>query len=337
MKQPKHIAIFLVLGCMLVFVASCTSDGSSSNNPQTTTSPKVEQPKINYPNFDANNAYNMIQKQVDFGTRVPGTAPHKACAEWLESTLKAQADEVMVQTAEVTAFNGAKLPMYNVIASFNPQSSKRIMLSAHWDTRPFADHDDDEARKDEPIIGANDGGSGTGILLEIAKVLKANPLKNIGVDIFLWDVEDYGKGSGDTYCLGSQYWSKNKHKSGYKAQYGILLDMVGARNAVFQQEGHSKQFAQHILDKVWAAGHKGGYSGFFPFKNVAPITDDHYYINTLAGIPTIDIIQYDQYTGKGFFPQWHTHDDDMSIIDKNTLKAVGQTVVRVLYDEDAGK
>jgi len=318
-----------ILSLYMLGLFACVNDSKPTQPTKPTQTPKTNT-TVKVPDFNADKAYEYIQKQVDFGPRVPGTETHKACADWLEATLKEKADEVVVQKATVTVFDGTKVPMYNVIASFNPENPKRIMLSAHWDTRPFADQDTE--RKEEPIEGANDGGSGVGVLLAIADVLKENDL-DLGVDIFLWDVEDYGKGKAETYCLGSQYWSRNPHEAGYEARYGILLDMVGGKNAVFYQEGHSLQYAGSVVNKFWKAAHKAGYSGYFPYQRVNPITDDHFFINVMAGIPTIDIIQYDNYAEKGFFEHWHTHGDNMDAIDKNTLKAVGQSVLQLLYEE----
>jgi len=324
----KLFLLIILCGCCFF---AC-QESTTTTPPVTQTPPPTKMPEINYPVFNAETAMGYIQKQVDFGPRVPGTPTHKECADWLEASMKKYADKVMVQSSEVTVYTGQKVPMYNIISSFNPDAKERIMLSAHWDTRPFADQDTE--RIEEPIEGANDGASGVGVLMELAKVLKANPVE-IGIDIIFWDVEDYGRGTSETYCLGSQYWSKNKHVAGYDAKYGILLDMVGAKNAVFYQEGHSMKYARNIVDKVWKAAHKSGYRSYFPFQRVNPITDDHYFINLIAGIPTIDIIQYDQFSEKGFFPHWHTHEDSMDKLSTKTLKAVGQTLVRVLYDENA--
>lgn len=329
--MKKLLLLLILCGCCFI---ACQESSTTSTNTQAPPPPPKNMPEINYPTFNAETAMEYIQKQVDFGPRVPGTPTHKECADWLETTMKQYADKVTVQTSEVTVYSGKKVPMYNIISSFNPDAKKRIMLSAHWDTRPFADQDKNLERAEEPIEGANDGASGVGVLMEIAKVLKGKPV-DLGVDIIFWDVEDYGRGTSETYCLGSQYWSKNKHVSGYNAKYGILLDMVGAKNAVFYQEGHSINYASSVVNKVWKAAHKGGYRSYFPFQKVNPITDDHYFINLLAGIPTIDIIQYDQFSEKGFFPHWHTHGDTMDKLSTKTLKAVGQTVVRVIYDENA--
>ncbi len=335
-KPLLNHGIYLLSALLIctMFISSCQSDAETKPPPPKTNSSQNTKPKpaVNYPEFSGESAYDFVAKQVEFGPRVPGTSEHLACAEWLEKTFKQYADETIVQSDQVTVYNGKQVPMYNIIGSFNPDSKKRILLSAHWDTRPFADQDTE--RENEPIAGANDGGSGVAVLLELAKILKANPLKDLGVDLALWDVEDYGKGAAETYCLGSQYWSKTPHKPGYKAQFGINLDMVGAKGGIFYQEGYSRQFANHIVSKVWSAAHKAGYSGYFPFEKCREITDDHVFVNAIAKIPMIDIIQYDEYSQNGFFKHWHTHGDNMDIIDKRTLKAVGQTMVRVIYNED---
>ena len=226
--------------------------------------------------------------------------------------------------------------MQNIVASFNPDAKKRVLLCAHWDTRPWAD--EDIVDQDKPILGANDGGSGVGVLIEIARQLSQNPI-DLGVDIVLFDAEDYGNSDiVDSYCLGSQYWSKKPHIPGYKAKYGILLDMVGAEGAYFFQEGVSMHYAADVVKKVWETAHKAGYRQYFIFNqfDFSQLTDDHLYVNRYAKIPCIDIIQYDKNNPKGFGSFWHTHEDNMNIISTATLKAVGQTVLEVLYREAAG-
>jgi len=333
--------LFLLLSITIVFfVAGCTSDSKLPHSKDTTipdsgttTANNTGKPTINISNFSADSAYAFVQKQVDFGPRVPGTPQHKACAEWLEATLKRFAPETFTQTATVKAHNGKQLPMYNIIAAFNPQASRRIMLCAHWDTRPNADQDTE--RKDEPILGANDGGSGVGVLLEIGRLLAANPVSNLGVDIILFDTEDYGSYLvDDSFCLGSQYWSKNLHTPGYKAEFGILLDMVGAPDALFMQELNSLNYAPNVVKKVWSVANDLGYGSYFINKPTrSPITDDHLYINKLARIPTIDIIHYTYEGSFGAF--WHTHKDNMKVVSKTTLHAVGHTLTTVLYREGA--
>ncbi len=309
------------------------------------TAPKANPPKVievNTPAFNEDSAYQYVAKQVDFGPRVPNSTGHQECKDWLITILEGFADKVYQQSGVVTAYNGDKLNFTNIIAAFNPDNKKRVLLCAHWDTRPYGDQDDDPEKWREPILGANDGGSGVGVLLEVARQLSIDK-PELGIDIILFDAEDYGQPEfskappkRDSYALGSQYWSKNKHVPGYMAKYGILLDMIGAENSQFRQEAYSRQFASSVLQKVWGVAGNLGYSQYFLFEAAGPIQDDHFYVNAYAGIPTIDIIHLEPSQIRTFHSSWHTHDDNMDVIDKNTLKAVGQTVLEVLYREDAG-
>lgn len=325
----RRIAVFLL---PLLLLAACQSSSDPATTGADPSSKRESLKNVVVPAFDADSAYLYVQQQVDFGPRYPGSAVQETVALWLKNELERHGAAVNVQQATVTVFDGTQVPMYNVIGTFNASAKERVVLMAHWDTRPFADKADDPDRQDEPILGANDGGSGVGVLLEAARQFGMQA-PDVGVDIIFFDVEDYGKGAAETYCLGSQYWSRNPHRPGYKADYGILLDMVGAPNAVFYREGHSMTFAPKIVDKVWEAANRAGYSSYFSYDKVSPVTDDHYFVNRIAGIPSIDIIQFDPYTENGFGEFWHTHDDDMDVIDRNTLKAVGQTVLEVVYRE----
>ena len=324
----KHLLIAL----LTLILIGCTSD------------PKVKiaknpKKKVEAPIFNQDSAYNFIANQVAFGPRVPNTKGHIACGDYLIETLKSYCDTVIVQEAQLTAFDGNVLNSKNIIASFKPKRAKRIMLCAHWDTRPFADQDTEDTNK--AIDGANDGASGVGVLLEIARQFSLKK-PNIGVDIILFDAEDYGQPAVSdyprmehSYCLGSQYWATHLHKSNYFAKFGILLDMVGGKNAVFTQELASLTFAPKVLNKVWNTAAELGYGNFFQFKKTNLIIDDHLYINNLAQgrVPTIDIIEYNEVTESHFYEHWHTHKDKLENIDKNTLKAVGQTVLQVVYNE----
>lgn len=304
--------------------------------------PVVKVPEVTVPPtplFDADSAYAFVKKQVDFGPRVPGTKGHKACGDWMVQRSKAAGATVIEQTGTVVSFNKERLPLRNIIAQFHPDRKERILLLAHWDTRPFADKDDE--RTNEPIDGANDGGSGVGILLEIARHLAAKE-HGPGVDILFTDVEDHGQPSGamtqdassiETWCLGSQYWVKNPHVPNYMARFGILLDMAGARDAQFYQEALSMQYAPAIVKKVWKTAASLGYGDRFVQETKYFVgIDDHIPVNKTLRIPTIDIIQYDPAT-EAFGPYWHTHDDDLAVIDATTLKAVGQTVLEVVWKE----
>jgi len=330
--MPK-IQNFILTSILLISLISC----QDNDKPYKYQKNRAQQVQLSVPQFNQDSAYFFIERQVNFGPRVPNTPAHDSCARWLEGKLGQYTSTVVVQRAEIRAFDGTILKMKNVIGSFNPEVNKRILLCAHWDSRPFADQD--IVDKDKPILGANDGGSGVGVLLEVARLLKNNPL-NIGIDIIFFDTEDYGQPHksryipmNDTWCLGSQYWAKHPHKKSYYADYGILLDMVGAEEAIFNMEETSMTYAPSVVRKVWSIAADLGYSDYFRFERTYPVTDDHLYINKLIHIPTINIIQYDHTTSTRFGSYWHTHQDNMDIISRQTLKAVGQTIVAVIYGE----
>lgn len=294
--------------------------------------------KIKTPEFNADTAYMYVQKQVDFGPRVPNTSAHVACGDYFSAEFKRLGTEVVEQKAELRNYKGTILKARNIIASFQPENKNRILLFAHWDTRPYADRDPDPAKQHIPIDGANDGASGCGVLLEIARQLHMQP-SSIGVDLILFDAEDWGAPafekesySDSGYCLGSEYWSQHPHVPGYTARYGILLDMVGAPDAVFYYELISKQYASGIVRKVWETAQASGYNKYFISKDGGGIEDDHVHVIKNRKIPCIDIIHYDP-DMNGFASYWHTRDDSMENISKETLKAVGQTLLQVIYNE----
>lgn len=326
----------LILNFFLLFNYSCDSDPKPRGDQKTH---QIERSKtsIHRPAFNADSAYHFIQQQVDFGPRVPNTEAHAKAAEYLSHKLGSFGFNIIEQKTEVTAFDNTKLSIINIIGEYKSELNNRILLFAHWDTRPFADQDTEN--KTKPIDGANDGASGIGVLLEIARQI--NILQpNIGVDIIFFDGEDYGQPSsdmrpdkGDTWCLGSQHWSKNMHRRNYRPNYGILLDMVGAKDAIFTKEAISMHFAPHVVDKVWNIASELNHGRVFVQQKTQHVgMDDHYYVNTIANIPSIDIIQYDPSTG-AFAPHWHTHNDNMDVISKGTLKAVGETVLATVLSE----
>lgn len=329
----KQIAIIILTS--LIYV-SCNQPARPPAASEETT---VRKPAVTVPAFNSDTAYESIRMQLSFGPRVPNTPAHAKCAAYLVNKLKSYTPDVIVQKGTVRAYNGTPLNFQNIIASWKPETNNRILLCAHWDSRPFADHDPDPANRKKPVDAANDGASGVGVLMEVARQLSLlNP--PVGVDIILFDVEDYGppqdqimRNADEQWGLGSQYWSKNPHKPDYFARYGILLDMVGARNATFLMEGVSMQYAADIVKKVWSTGNRIGYSSFFLYEQGGFITDDHVPINKIRNIPTIDLIHLDKASETGFYPYWHTTGDTFDKIDKNTLKAVGQTLLTVIYEE----
>lgn len=322
--------LFLGLGSLVYF--SC----GGGNPPQPPVEPRAQGP-VQVPAFDADGAYDAIAKQVSFGPRVMGSEGHETALAWLLEEFKATGANVIEQDFQANLYTGEKHLGTNIIAQFNPDVSDRIMLAAHWDTRHVADSPLSTEREQEPILGADDGGSGVAILLEIARTLQEQEV-GIGVDLVLFDAEDYGESGGDssTYCLGSQYWSNNR-PTPYKPRYGILLDMVGAKGAQFYLEGYSMRYARPVVEKVWTLAKQMGRSNYFINQGGGGITDDHFFVNTIAGVPMIDIINLNGTDETAFGAHWHTHQDDMDIIDKNTLRAVGQVMLAVIYREDAGQ
>ena len=325
----KKIAI---ISLVIFSIISC--DNKQNSKPAAQPAPQEKQVVI--PDFNADSAYNYVKKQLDFGPRVPGSVAHKQCAEWFVDFFSDKADTVYVQDFRTRLYDGRGIDGKNIIAAFNPEAKKRILLAAHWDSRPFADHDPDKNNWNTPIDGANDGASGVGVLMEIARILNDNPV-NIGVDIILFALEDYGAPyflnlmTNDDWALGSQYWAKNPHIYNYRAYFGILLDMVGASNAKFPKEYYSQQFAPALSNDVWKIARELGYDEYFTNELGHPINDDHIYVNAIARIPMIDIIHLENNSESSFYPYWHTVKDNLEQIDPKTLGMVGDVVVNVLY------
>ena len=291
------------------------------------------------PAFDADSAFSFVKAQTDFGPRVPNTPAHKACAGWLENKLASFGATTIVQQFRTVTFDNTQLDCYNIIGQINPDNPVRIILCAHWDSRPWADNDPDPANRNTPIDGANDGASGVGVILEIARQLQIKA-PAIGVDCIFFDAEDWGPGDdytgddGNYWGLGSQYWAANPHKEGSRARYAVLLDMVGGKGARFCLEGYSVMFAKNVVDKVWNTAAELGHGSLFMKVDGSFVTDDHYYINTIAKIPAIDIVPYLPIGNiSSFGPTWHTLQDNIDNIDKDVLKAVGETVLKVIEKE----
>lgn len=291
------------------------------------------------PSFNADTAYKYTKEQVDFGPRVMGSKAHEKCLQFIISKLKQDGIDYTIQKSTAKTFDGKTFEFENVIASSQPTNTSRILLCTHWDTRPFADADSIDPTG--TFDGADDGASGTAMLLEIARHLKTAKI-GVGVDLVFFDIEDYGqevgvKADGDypemenSWCLGSQYWAKNI-PANYAPRFGILLDMVGGKNPSFPKEGTSMHFAPDVANKVWDIAAKLGYSSYFTQDVTGPTTDDHLYVNKIANIPTIDIVHYD--ISRQDYPYWHhKHSDNMSVIDTATMHIVGRVLMNVLAQE----
>lgn len=334
MKQLRLFSLIVLVFTGLFFTLSCNSCQSKKQVVSTEAYLKKS------PDFNADSAYSFVESQVKFGPRVPGTQAHSECGDYLVAKLKEYGASVIEQKANVTHYDGQNIEIRNIIGIYNPDAKKRILLFAHWDSRPFSDEETDTATRILPVEGADDGASGVGVLLELARLIDLNPVE-LGIDIIFFDLEDWGQPSfatewvqGDWWCVGSQYWSENPHTENYKADFGILLDMVGGANATFMKEGYSLQYASNVVDKIWSTALKLGYGNYFVPNRGGYITDDHVPVNQKHRAPSVNIINLKTDTKTGFVPYWHTQKDDMRNIDKNTLKAAGQTVLEVIYNEN---
>ena len=291
------------------------------------------------PVFCEDSAYQYVAEQCGFGPRVMNSEAHEECGEWIAEKFKSFGLVVYDQYADGKLYDGTPVKMRNIVASYNPEAPARILIAGHWDSRQWADNDPDEANHKTPIDGANDGASSIGVMLEIARQLQLAPDSNrvkMGVDLICWDAEDNGEsgsGNSSSWCLGSQYWSGFRHVQGYRARYGINLDMVGGHNTVFYREQYSMMYAPSVVDKVWGSARRLGYGKYFSYDDEGgAITDDHLEVNR-GGIPCIDVIGSDKDNG-GFPKTWHTMNDNIKNISKETLKAVGQTMLDVIWTEE---
>ena len=299
----------------------------------------AERASVEVPPFNADSAYAYVAAQVGFGPRVPNTPEHAACGDWLERELERHGAQVTVQEGRARAFDGTVLGIRNIIGSFAPERADRVLLFAHWDTRPFADKD--TLRQREPIDGADDGASGVGVLLEIARNI-GKQAPDVGIDIIFFDAEDYGapewappsSNSSLTWCLGSQFWANEPHVFGYQAKYGILLDMVGAKDARFNMEGTSMAFAPAKVKHIWKTAERLGHAELFTTEVTPQTIDDNLFVSQFAGIPSVNIVHYRmRVLPMGYGPHHHTHADNLDIISKETLRAVGEVVMDVVWND----
>lgn len=340
----KKITVIIAIAALFqLALSSCRSKAVAGEGEET-----VQQ--LAGPAFDADSALAFCGVQCDFGPRTMNSDAHDKCGRWIAAKFRSYGMEVQEQKANLKGWDGTVLRSTNIMARFRPEADTRILLCAHWDSRPWADNDPDEANWRTPVMAANDGASGVGVMLEIARLLQNDTLLNCGIDFVCFDAEDYGtpqwadnqENSESTWALGAQEWARGiaasmpKDAEGNMVcpyEYGILLDMVGGQGAHFYQEGFSLRHASNIVSKVWSAANDAGFGSYFVSSPGGYITDDHNPINEI-GIPCIDIIPYyPDCEQSSFGPTWHTISDDMQHLDANTLKAVGQTVIQTLFSE----
>lgn len=318
--------------------------------------------------FNADSAFAFCAEQCAFGPRTMNSTAHTQCEQWIIGKFQQYGCQIMTQKADLRGWDGTTLHATNIMARLNPEAKRRIMLCAHWDSRPWADNDPIEANRHTPVMAANDGASGVAVMLEIARALKLQSFNSstlqssIGLDFLCLDAEDYGtpqwhaEQDEASWALGAQYFAKNPStfqpfnsstfplgsaknfnssilQSFNPPKAAILLDMVGGQGARFYQEGFSREYAQDLLDQVWQAASDAGYGSTFPRQRGGYVTDDHKPLNE-AGIPCIDIIPYyPDCPESSFGPTWHTLSDDLQHLDRQTLKAVGQTLLQFIAAE----
>jgi hypothetical protein len=328
MRQKLAYGLIAVMLLSLFFVAYQQFQNSAKPAVPSVVKPTV--PQVATPEFNADSAFAFVEKQVKFGPRVPNTEAHRKCAAWYVTEFKRLGFNVIEQKFQATHYKGTVFNANNIIAQYKPALPKRICIAAHWDSRFMADSDDHDQNK--PIDGADDGASGVGVMLELARTLSVQPL-DIGVDFVCFDVEDQGDNNGapESWCLGSQHWSKNLHTFNYMPYQAVLFDMVGGKNARFYKEGVSMDVAPRTVDKIWRLAATLGYSEYFPEDRRPGITDDHLFVVRNARIPMIDIISIPNDGAHPFPDHHHKHADNMTAIDRNTLKAVGQTMTAFIY------
>lgn len=327
--------ILWTLICVLFSTTGCNNKSRKTASTGEENTPTIK-PVVT---FNADSAFSFIQKQVEMGPRVPGSEASRECAAWITERLKKSgADTVITQSFTATAHNGDKLPLVNIMGRYGTRGQPRLLLLAHYDTRPWADREHDPDDIMTPIPGANDGASGVAALIEMARLF-AQKRPEMAIDLLFVDGEDYGKSEGwqntdSTWCLGTQYWI-NHMPHDYRTmtpRYGILLDMVGGKHAQFLREFISDRYAPTVLDKVWQIAQASGYGDLFINKPGGSVIDDHLFTNS-AGIPTIDIIDCNNEETGNFPRSWHTLNDNIDNIDPEVLQAVGQTVANVIYRE----
>lgn len=329
--KSKIIITIAVAGCMATVACGQRASGGEA---QATADSAYVQDRNATPEFSGDSAMALVDRQCEFGPRVPGTEAHRLCSRWLHEQLKERATSAEVLTGQVTTFDGTVLTARNHFARINPEAKTRILLLAHWDCRPWADEDPDEAKRRQPVMGANDGASGVAVILELARMLKAVPPK-VGVDILLVDVEDWGTDNNESsWALGTQLWVKQQRPADYQPQAAVLLDMVGDSRAQFRQEQFSLHYAPQIVDQIWRAAQQTNYGSLFIGQPGGAVTDDHIPLNR-AGIPTVDIIDMRMDSPTGFPTTWHTTHDTPDALSPLPMQAVGATLLKWIYSLEA--
>ena len=284
----------------------------------------------NVPNFDEDHAFSYLVAQCDFGPRNPGSDGYYACLDYLITELDQSANEIILQdfSYQEQRYN-KRYNLENIVARFNPDAEFQTVISAHWDTRPWADQEDLRQDRDQPIIGANDGASGVAILLELAKIMGENP-PPIGVNLVFFDGEDLGvPGENETYCQGSRFFAKNLPIP--RPDEAINLDMVGDKQLVLPIERYSLEYHPKLVRHLWDRAKDMGLDAFIGRVDYA-IYDDHIPLNEIAGIPSINIIDFKYPNSYANF--WHTLNDIPENCSEESLGQVGALMVDYIYNRE---
>ncbi|MBT4575161.1 MAG: M28 family peptidase [Candidatus Cloacimonetes bacterium] len=276
----------------------------------------------NYPVFDENNAFTHLEKQCELGVRYPGSDGIELCRNFIIDELTKYNAEIELQNFTVT-INKEEIDGVNILASFYPQMSRRILLGTHYDTRPWADKEEDISLHNTPILGANDAASGVAVLLELAKMVSTRQPQQFGIDMVFFDLEDMGSyGANESWCLGSSFFADNYTKP--KPEKAIIIDMIGDADLSINMEYFSYHNSPNLVKEVWEIADQLGYNEFKP-KIVNRIYDDHYPLIAI-GINAIVVIDFE-------YPVWHPLEDTPDKCSPRSLGIVGQTMVNLIYQE----
>ena len=281
------------------------------------------------PEFNSDRAFGFLEQQCDFGPRNPGSTGYYQCRDFLIGELQAGADTVIQQQFQLTdPISGEEYQLTNLIGRYNPQAEKRVLLGAHWDTRPWADLDPDVAQRMEPILGANDGASGVAVLLELVRLMKLKP-PPIGVEIVFFDGEDMGL-SGDprSFARGSLTFASDLPIP--KPDEAIIIDMIGDADLSIPVERYSMQQNPNLVRELWGLARDLDLPAF-ENRVANAIFDDHIPLWEEAGIPAVDLIDF-------FYPNrymnfWHTHQDLPHNCSPASLGQVGTLLTYYIYKD----
>lgn len=334
MKANKLTFLLVIASTLLI--PSCGGHTATTSN-------KADTIALSFcPTFVADSAMQYIQDQCAFGPRITGSEVSLKCAQYIIDKFSQFGAKITLHDSKVVIYDGTRLNCRNIVASLNPDNPNRILICSHWDSRPWADNDPNPKNHKKPILAANDGASGVGVMLELCRIIQQHPI-DTGIDFVCFDAEDMGTprwaeddaNHEDTWCLGSRNWAQWANEHNYSARFGILLDMVGGRGNTFAREQISMQYAAPVVELIWHLAHQIGYGHYFPMKDGGYLIDDHVNVNKICRVPCLDIVPYYEDGPSSFGPTWHTLDDTPENIDPNVLEAVGQTIAQLLYNDNA--